>query len=151
MAAAIAIIKTAPAARSFVFFIISLYSGETKSANDSMDELIASADNTAPITITTAIHSVWDKPKKKPAITTQIAAKQCIHALCSFCINKRMPLKAYRKLASRKGKPLFFILFIVLRERDKDTNNTSKTDTMFIFGHCCLEHVADNQLYIFLA
>ena len=47
MAAAIAIIKTAPAARSFVFFIISLYSGETKSANDSMDELIASADNTA--------------------------------------------------------------------------------------------------------
>jgi hypothetical protein len=48
-------------------------------------------------------------------------------------------------------KPLFFILFIVLRERDKDTNNTSKTDTMFIFGHCCLEHVADNQLYIFLA
>ena len=71
MAAAIAIIKTAPAARSFVFFIISLYSGETKSANDSMDELIASADNTAPITITTAIHSVWDKPKKKPAITTQ--------------------------------------------------------------------------------
>ena len=128
MAAAIAIIKTAPAARSFVFFIISLYSGETKSANDSMDELIASADNTAPITITTAIHSVWDKPKKKPAITTQIAAKQCIHALCSF-----------------------FILFIVLRERDKDTNNTSKTDTMFIFGHCCLEHVADNQLYIFLA
>ena len=113
MAAAIAIIKTAPAARSFVFFIISLYSGETKSANDSMDELIASADNTAPITITTAIHSVWDKPKKKPAITTQIAAKQCIHALCS--------------------------------------NNTSKTDTMFIFGHCCLEHVADNQLYIFLA
>ena len=109
MAAAIAIIKTAPAARSFVFFIISLYSGETKSANDSMDELIASADNTAPITITTAIHSVWDKPKKKPAITTQIAAKQCIHALCSFCINKRMPLKAYRKLASRlrKVKPLF--------------------------------------------
>lgn len=126
MAAAIAIIKTAPAARSFVFFIISLYSGETKSANDSMDELIASADNTAPITITTAIHSVWDKPKKKPAITTQIAAKQCIHALCSFCINKRMPLKAYRKLASRlrKVKPLFFILFIVLRERDKDSELT---------------------------
>ena len=72
MAAAIAIIKTAPAARSFVFFIISLYSGETKSANDSMDELIASADNTAPITITTAIHSVWDKPKKKPAIAAAI-------------------------------------------------------------------------------
>ena len=41
MAAAIAIIKTAPAARSFVFFIISLYSGETKSANDSMDELLS--------------------------------------------------------------------------------------------------------------
>ena len=56
MAAAIAIIKTAPAARSFVFFIASLYSGETKSANDSMDEFIASADNTAPITITTPIH-----------------------------------------------------------------------------------------------
>ena len=153
MAAAIAIIKTAPAARCFVFFIASLYSGETKSANDSMDELIASADNTAPITITTAIHSVWDKPKEKPAIITQIVAKQCIHALCSFCINKRMPLKAYRKLASRlrKVKPLFFILFIVLRERDKDMNNTSKTDTLFIFGHYCFGHVTDNQLYIFLA
>ena len=61
--------------------------------------------------------------------------------------------KAYRKLASRlrKVKPLFFILFIVLRERDKDMNNTSKTDTLFIFGHYCFGHVTDNQLYIFLA
>ena len=57
MAAAIAIIKTAPAARSFVFFIISLYSGETKSANDSMDELIASAVNTArPLSILSGIN-----------------------------------------------------------------------------------------------
>jgi hypothetical protein len=64
-----------------------------------------------------------------------------------------MPLKAYRKLASRlrKVKPLFFILFIVLRERDKDMNNTSKTDILFIFGHYCFGHVTDNQLYIFLA
>ena len=104
MAAAIAIIKTEPAARSFVFFIAPLYSGETKSANDSMEELTASADNTAPITIVIAIHSVLDKPKKEPAIITQIAVKQCIHALCSFCINKRIPLKAYRKLASRLRK-----------------------------------------------
>ena len=41
-----------------------------------------------------------------------------------------------------KGKILYY---------NKYSNNTSKTDTMFIFGHCCLEHVADNQLYIFLA
>ena len=117
-----------------------------------MDELIASADNTAPITIMTAIHSVWDKPKKKPAITTQTRPQTMYHAFVLARINKRMPLKAYRKLASRlrKVKPLFFILF-VLRERDKDTNSTSKTDTMFIFGHYCLEHVADNQSYIFLA
>ncbi len=64
-----------------------------------------------------------------------------------------MPLKAYRKLASRlrKVKPLFFILFIVLREQHKDIHNTSKTDTLFVFGHYRFEHIADNQLYIFLA
>ena len=30
-------------------------------------------------------------------------------------------------------------------------NNTSKTDTLFIFGHYRFRHIADNQLYIFLA
>ena len=33
----------------------------------------------------------------------------------------------------------------------KYMNNTSKTDTLFIFGHYCFGHVTDNQLYIFLA
>ena len=47
IAAAIAINNTAPAAKSFVRLIASLYSGETKSARASMDELTASAANTA--------------------------------------------------------------------------------------------------------
>ena len=41
IAAAIAINNTAPAAKSFVRLIASLYSGETKSARASMDELTA--------------------------------------------------------------------------------------------------------------
>ena len=55
--------------------------------------------------------------------------------------------KAYRKLASRlrKVKPLFFILFIVLRERDKDMNNTSKTDTLFIIEHFKYFYLSDYQ------
>lgn len=111
IAAAIAVIKTAPAARSFVFFMAALYSGETRSASASIAELIASAANTAPITIETAIHSMGDNPRNIPATITQIAAKQCIQALCSFCINSRIPFNAYRKLANRlwNVKPLFFI------------------------------------------
>lgn len=110
-AAAIAVINTAPAARSFVFFIASLYWGETRSASASIAELIASAAKTAPITIQTAIHSKGDNPKNRPADTTQIAAKQWIQALCSCCIKMRIPFNAYRKLANRlrRVKPLFFI------------------------------------------
>lgn len=46
MAALIARINTAPAAKSFVRLIASLYSGETKSASASMEELTASAAST---------------------------------------------------------------------------------------------------------
>lgn len=74
--AIIAKINTAPAAKSFVRLIASLYSGDTKSDIASMDELIASAENTAPIMIRIAIHSVLDNSKIKPAISTQIVAKQ---------------------------------------------------------------------------
>ena len=66
IAAAIAINNTAPAAKSFVRLIASLYSGETKSARASMDELTASAANTAPITIVTAIHSMRESPNTHP-------------------------------------------------------------------------------------
>lgn len=93
-AAAIAISRTAPAARSFVRLMASLYSGDTKSASASTAELTASAANTAPITITTAIHSIFEISSRKPANTTHTAAKQCIQALCSFVISKRIPLKA---------------------------------------------------------
>ena len=98
IAAAIAINNTAPAAKSFVRLIASLYSGETKSARASMDELTASAANTAPITIVTAIHSMRESPNTTPAISTQTAAKQWIQALCSFVINSLIPLKANLKL-----------------------------------------------------
>lgn len=93
-AAAIAISKTAPAARSLVRLMASLYSGDTKSASASTAELTASAANTAPITITQAIHSIFDISSRNPALTTQTAAKQCIQALCSFVISKHIPLKA---------------------------------------------------------
>lgn len=85
--------------------------GDTKSASASSAELTASAASTAPITITTAIHSICEISSRKPAAITQTAAKQCIQALCSFVTSKRMPLKAYRKLRSRlrKVKPSFFI------------------------------------------
>ena len=63
IAAAIAMINTAPAARSLVRLMASLYSGDTKSAIASSAELTASAASTAPITITTAIHSVCEISK----------------------------------------------------------------------------------------
>ena len=112
IAAAIAINNTAPAAKSFVRLIASLYSGETKSARASMDELTASAANTAPITIVTAIHSMRESPNTTPAISTQTAAKQWIQALCSFVINSLIPLKANLKLLAlfRNVKPSFFTL-----------------------------------------
>ena len=75
-AAAMANIRTAPAARSFVRLIASLYPGETKSANASIDELMASAANTSPIAKVMTIHSAAESPSTAPATTTQTAAKQ---------------------------------------------------------------------------
>ena len=76
MAAAMASISTAPAARSLVRFMASLYPGETRSAIASMDEFTASAARTVPMANVTAIHSVVDIPNAKPAIMTHTAAKQ---------------------------------------------------------------------------
>ena len=76
IAAVIANIRTAPAARSFVRFIASLYSGETKSAKASIDELIASAANTRPMAKAMTIHSSAERFSRKPANNTQTAAKQ---------------------------------------------------------------------------
>lgn len=130
IAAAIAINNTAPAAKSFVRLIASLYSGETKSARASMDELTASAANTAPITIVTAIHSMRESPNTIPAISTQTAAKQWIQALCSFVINSLIPLKANLKLLAlfRNVKPSFFIFIASLIEEGKYTKTRSHTD-----------------------
>ena len=75
-AAAIATKRTAPAAKSFVRLIASLYSGDTRSAKASMDELTASAANTMPITTTMAIHSKWEICKTNPNATALIAAAQ---------------------------------------------------------------------------
>ena len=104
-------ISTAPAARSFVRFIASLYPGETRSAIASMDEFTASAASTVPMANTTAIHSVFDMSNANPAIMTQAAAKQCIHALCSFVMSSIIPLKANLKLLSLflSVNPSFFI------------------------------------------
>lgn len=74
--ATIAMINTAPAAKSFVCLMDSLYSGETKSDMASIAELIASAEKTAPIIIIMEIHSVVDKLKIKPAGITQIVIAQ---------------------------------------------------------------------------
>ena len=76
MAALIARINTAPAAKSFVRLIASLYSGETKSASASMEELTAPAASTEPMANTMAIHSVEESPISHPAMVTHTAAKQ---------------------------------------------------------------------------
>lgn len=130
MAAAIAISNTAPAAKSFVRLMASLYSGETKSAKASIEEFTASAAKTAPITITTATHSIRDKPSRAPAISTQTAAKQCIQALCSFVINSLIPLKANRKLLIlfRSVKPSFFICDPVMFVYGEGKDNAYKLE-----------------------
>ena len=65
MAADMASISTAPAARSLVRLIASLYPGETRSAMASIDEFTASAASTVPMAKVTAIHSVVDMSKRK--------------------------------------------------------------------------------------
>lgn len=111
MAADMASISTAPAARSLVRLIASLYPGETRSAMASIDEFTASAASTVPMAKVTDIHSVVDMSKANPAIITHPAAKQCIHALCSRVMSNIMPLKANLKLFSLflSVNPSFFI------------------------------------------
>lgn len=111
MAAPMASMSTAPAARSLVRLIASLYPGETKSAIASIDEFTASAASTVPMANVTAIHSVVEMPKANPAIMTQNAAEQCIHALCSLVMRSFIPLKANLKLLSLflNVNPSFFI------------------------------------------
>ena len=114
MAADMASISTAPAARSLVRFMASLYPGETRSAMASMDEFTASAARTVPMANITDIHSVVDMLKANPAAMTHTAAKQCIHALCSLVMSSFMPLKANLKLLSLflSVNPSFFILIL---------------------------------------
>lgn len=76
MTAEIAPTRTAAAAKSFTFLILSCFSGDIKSAIFSRDEFINSSEKTTPITMTKTIHSVVEILKKKPAILTQIVAKR---------------------------------------------------------------------------
>lgn len=66
--------KTADADISFTFFIVRLKSGETRSQSFSMAELIISKLNTTAKHKRIIIHSVEDRSKKNPAITTRKAS-----------------------------------------------------------------------------
>ena len=100
MNAVIALINTPEADKSLIFFIISCFSGDIKSAIFSIDELIISRLNTSPIEKITPIHSFIEILKNSPAIITQIVANKWILALCSSFIKIRNPLNAYLKLFS---------------------------------------------------
>ena len=98
VSAVIALTKTAPAARSFIFLIVVCRSGEIKSATFSMDVLMSSRTNTKPIAKTIAIHSNVEISSRKPKTMTAIAAIRCNSALGSSLISVLSPLKAYPKL-----------------------------------------------------
>lgn len=97
----IAPVSTAAAERSFIFFIVSCFSGETKSAIFSMAELINSKANTPPIQRKITIHSYMDIRNTIPATNTNSAMNRCIRALCSSFNKIFKPLKAYLKLTNR--------------------------------------------------
>ncbi len=70
--------KTADAAMSFTFFIVRLNSGQTKSHNFSIAELIISKLKTIAKQISRIIHSVTLNEKKIPAPVTNNANPYCI-------------------------------------------------------------------------
>lgn len=94
MAAAIAHIKTAPAAISFTSPAILFSCGETKFTNRSMEVLNASAAKTMPIQSTILIHSKVLILKIMPQIITAKVIEECIHALCSLKRKLPMPFQA---------------------------------------------------------
>ena len=65
--------KTADADMSFTFFIVRLKSGETRSHSFSIAELIISKLSTTAKHRRIVVHSVADRPKKNPPITTRKA------------------------------------------------------------------------------
>ena len=69
-------INTAAADKSFIFLILSCFSGEIKSAIFSIDELMISRQKTSPMEKTIAIHSLAETLKNNPASTTTIAANK---------------------------------------------------------------------------
>ena len=97
IAAVMAVINTAPAAKSFTLPIFSFHSGDTTSESFSMAVLNVSAANTDPMQMHIIIHSIWLMSKKNPAITTRMAAARCIQALCS-ANSHLIPFAAYTKL-----------------------------------------------------
>lgn len=73
MNAVSALNKTAAADKSFTFFICSFFSGETKSAIFSMDELRISVTNTKPHAKINTIHSMFEILRANPSsITTNV-------------------------------------------------------------------------------
>ena len=68
--------KTAAAARSFIFFMVSCFSGDMKSATFSIAELIISRTKTKPMAKTIAIHSIVEILKINPAKTASVAANK---------------------------------------------------------------------------
>jgi hypothetical protein len=108
--AAIELIRTPAADKSFIILIVSCFCGETKSAIFSIAELIISTTNTNPIAKIMAIHSKGEILKNIEAIITQKVAARCILALCSSIKRIRSPLKAGAKLFILLSKEnLFFI------------------------------------------
>ena len=88
--------KTAAAARSFTFFIISCHCGDIKSHRFSIAEFIISSANTKAISIHIASHSKFDILSNIPIVTTAITMHTCIHELCSSVNNIFNPLSAYK-------------------------------------------------------
>lgn len=88
--------KTAAAARSFTFFIISCHCGDMKSHRFSMAEFMISSANTNAISMHIANHSRLDILSNIPAVTTAITMHVCIRELCSSVNNIFNPLRAYK-------------------------------------------------------
>ena len=74
MAATMAHTNTAAAPRSFMSRFLSSLSAFTKSAVLSSEELMISAENTMPITINTATHSIGEIRRINPVKMARIAA-----------------------------------------------------------------------------
>ena len=88
--------STAAAEISFASFISEFLSRVTASASDSIAELNASAEITAPMQRITATHSHARIPKNTERAIASMAATAWILALCADLKSAARPLKAYR-------------------------------------------------------